>query len=83
MDRKVILRKVKDGTIYESLKGKSFTLKYVNGAVIADELTSSDNGAIWIGRLPQGTYWLDEVDPAVRFTVSVTADGVTVTKPTD
>ena len=73
--RKVILKKA-DGDTYEPLTGATFTVYYADmqsvvwvdgknasGAaikVLLKDLTSGAAGAFWIGKLPYGTYYLEE-----------------------
>jgi hypothetical protein len=65
--RKVILKKV-DGT-NTPLKDKYFTVKYSDKQTVVkvdgvplEKLKSGVGGAFWIGKLPFGTYYMEEFD---------------------
>ena len=65
--RKVILKKV-DGT-NTPLKDKYFTVKYADKQTVVkvdgvplEKLKSGVGGAFWIGKLPFGTYYMEEFD---------------------
>lgn len=95
--RKVILRKVNTG--YDSLSGAAVDVyrgdnetPYVNAlydpalVMSAENLISGDNGVIWIGYLPYGTYQIhetvvpDDVKPHEGgwwYTLTVNEEGVT------
>ena len=99
LEHKVALRKVDGGNKDIALPGAVFTLYYVDkqtavrvtrsdGTVqTLKDVTSRDNGAIFVGRLPYGTYYMKETEfPAAKyapaagyqwFTFQVGADGLT------
>ena len=65
--RKVILKKV-DGSL-TPLEGKYFTVKYADKTTIVKvdgvplkKLASGVGGAFWIGKLPFGTYYMEEYE---------------------
>ena len=58
VSRKVILKKVNE--IYDALPAAGFDILRYDMSVVASGLTSSDNGAFWIGRLPLGIYYIRE-----------------------
>lgn len=76
--RRVIIRKVREGS-YEPVKGAEFdAYKGTNAAVIQVEngsavkvpfhnLPSGDSGVIWIGELTYGTYFLNETSPVDKW----------------
>jgi len=67
LSRKVILKKV-DGT-NTPLKDKYFTVKYADNQTVVkvdgvplERLQSGVGGAFWIGKLPFGTYYMEEFE---------------------
>jgi hypothetical protein len=82
--RKVILKKV-DGT-NTPLKDKYFTVKYADKQTVVkvdgvplEKLISGIGGAFWIGKLPFGTYYLEETVAPVD---STTTPATPYPKPT-
>ncbi len=74
-ERKVILRKVKDGS-YQALQDAQFTLYHIDMQTVVsvrhsgadgtehvetlENLTAQSSGVFWIGQLPYGVYYLKE-----------------------
>lgn len=59
---KVVLKKVERGSddTQPPLSGATFDILRFDRMVVAGDVTSGANGLIWIGRLPEGTYYLHE-----------------------
>ena len=79
--RRVILKKTDN--IYDPLSGATFDILYADMTVAWKDQTSGSGGAIWIGDLPYGVYYLHETTPPTGYTkhvwyrIKVDATGVT------
>ena len=95
--RPVILSKI--DTLLKPLKGAKFIIRRFDGSVVTqldpygneiEEFESDESGVFFVGRLPYGTYFLEEYEapsghskPTHYFVFQVTAEGVKGLKSND